>query len=1214
MSQTIVNAGYLQKESVYLKKFRKRWIVFKGSYLYSYKTDKCDKLTEQIDIKSFNSVKEVECDEVGKFKFKLMSNGSNRTFIASTKLEMNKWIQVLQQVIHSKADILNMYSKLINMGMDDNVSLDAAKQYTSDINKAITYVLEHQTDIDKKDEIQQSDPSTDWKHEQNVSDENLDDEKLDDRVIRFTQDQALYKGGVHTDDGSELYGVLCKTSIRLYIIKNLNQVPYDVISILQYKKVTKSVTGSPDIPFSIVLSDMLGTHELLFAFKNEENRDNWYAALLKLLVAPYSFPQLLIQNSVAENHVIYSSWTLYQKELLFMELTKDRHFRLYDAKNIERRKCLGIISLNTCNKVVLHQYEDALTAALNIYVDDKNANIYVDDQKTSNPDCICGDVFKNTDVATLISLYPEAEHAVVFCSICWKRCEGIETISYCQKEIEKHPFGFAVCENCKYKDRSEMKYATEVKMMKIGYYPAQIVVALEQTNGNEDTAIEYLDRFITEQSMFRYGFTLQRCGDNQDMLFLFKQNNDRYSWISHIDFAIEKRTVAKTDERKSNQMNKSSNIAKHSSIEIILSVLLIYDKWVSAQEKTNSLIDILECELHVKYVDLLKHFHEIIKCGEHLQHSQYQCTSDSYNCEYKSRHTNRHEKTQNEINFGFNDENDIILFELLDKIHFILYHSQDVRKNVNDKFVINIKSTENMMNDNDDVKYDEDSRMHAAVFAFGELFGYYDDDKHASNYIAPVYDTLKHELLRNPYYKLSMNKYNKYYVKSVELMKTEEFKSIKALDMGTDTQRIGIYPSDPIYINHIISLMIYSNETDAQKIYKENCRKLFMKETRANVYKRHSFICHWTRNLQESCMFYGTCLKPNESVYCGINTKLLFNSIEFVTNAPLSTSTDITVANNFATIDGIILKIQRADDDTSCKYFDMMLISDYIQEKERFFCGFARLKIFDIIIEKSYKHEIYAIQLLDVILKGTLFYYEWNEHLFENEIQIMLIKLLNNFVKKTLLDHKNEIDYVQSLVNNILNEFTKTTAENDIFYKGLIYINIPQISNLNDDLAKYFCLNTVNTERGLLLSSYFKDVSVKFIEKVNTITLSGYKLNQVKNMEIYGGEGIEICNFIVEYQNTPYKFKIAIQMRERMDGDCVAIVIHLMSQIQTGIEILWDVVCVEVQYSKLSSYMMLQNGCYRDLKGILAFSLTDIQNINELTIVSSLKIVGLPRL
>eukprot|EP01084_Bolivina_argentea_P315902 547455_1 len=108
MSQTIVNAGYLQKESVYLKKFRKRWIVFKGSYLYSYKTDKCDKLTEQIDIKSFNSVKEVECDEVGKFKFKLMSNGSNRTFIASTKLEMNKWIQVLQQVIHSKADILNM--------------------------------------------------------------------------------------------------------------------------------------------------------------------------------------------------------------------------------------------------------------------------------------------------------------------------------------------------------------------------------------------------------------------------------------------------------------------------------------------------------------------------------------------------------------------------------------------------------------------------------------------------------------------------------------------------------------------------------------------------------------------------------------------------------------------------------------------------------------------------------------------------------------------------------------------------------------------------------------------------------------------------------------------------------------------------------------------------------------------------------------------------
>eukprot|EP01084_Bolivina_argentea_P299843 516898_1 len=129
-------------------------------------------------------------------------------------------------------------------------------------------------------------------------------------------------------------------------------------------------------------------------------------------------------------------------------------------------------------------------------------------------------------------------------------------------------------------------------------------------------------------------------------------------------------------------------------------------------------------------------------------------------------------------------------------------------------------------------------------------------------------------------------------------------------------------------------LYIYSNETEAQNLYKQNCRKLSKNEKSTHVVKRHSYIAHWARFLFESCTNYGTHLKENESVYCGINQKLVVTQLSFDNHAPLSTSSSIIVAKNFATMEGMILKLQ-SNNVMNCKHFDMMLISDYIQEKKK---------------------------------------------------------------------------------------------------------------------------------------------------------------------------------------------------------------------------------------------------------------------------------------
>eukprot|EP00483_Globobulimina_turgida_P012032 UN12054 len=102
------------------------------------------------------------------------------------------------------------------------------------------------------------------------------------------------------------------------------------------------------------------------------------------------------------------------------------------------------------------------------------------------------------------------------------------------------------------------------------------------------------------------------------------------------------------------------------------------------------------------------------------------------------------------------------------------------------------------------------------------------------------------------------------------------------------------------------------------------------------------------------------------------------------------------VANNFATNKGIIMKLKpNYAASLECGYFDMMLLSDYIAEKEKFFCG-AELQLVDIIIEGvSNKDTISALKLLQLILSGCLFYYDWNKDLYDDKIQSILVELLN---------------------------------------------------------------------------------------------------------------------------------------------------------------------------------------------------------------------------
>ena len=93
----IVYAGFLEKESLYLKTFRKRWIVLKKNKLYTYKTKQTNSdPTEIIDLSICQNIKIINAST---FTFTMVFENKQRKFNASNYDEMNQWIKYVKKAI-----------------------------------------------------------------------------------------------------------------------------------------------------------------------------------------------------------------------------------------------------------------------------------------------------------------------------------------------------------------------------------------------------------------------------------------------------------------------------------------------------------------------------------------------------------------------------------------------------------------------------------------------------------------------------------------------------------------------------------------------------------------------------------------------------------------------------------------------------------------------------------------------------------------------------------------------------------------------------------------------------------------------------------------------------------------------------------------------------------------------------------------------------------
>ena len=300
-------------------------------------------------------------------------------------------------------------------------------------------------------------------------------------------------------------------------------------------------------------------------------------------------------------------------------------------------------------------------------------------------------------------------------------------------------------------------------------------------------------------------------------------------------------------------------------------------------------------------------------------------------------------------------------------------------------------------------------------FSFGVYLEYWRQNR--TNYVQPKFSTLKQELTMNRYAPITEEQYRNLQRQCMALQAKYSF---TAKDIGTMNTVCGIPPGTRMSVDHVICLKLYTDFTFQQRIFKKHCRRLQRDEPMESVMQRNSEIAHWCRLLRESIMLYGETMSSSDVVYCGLNTPLIFRSLHQRFECPLSTTTQMTIAQQFAEGDcGVILKLKRANPKT--RYFDVGPITSFEHEDERLFSG-STLKIDDIYIDsQSLKKYIKALRMLEQIANGHFVD-------FGAQTAELLLSLLHRVVASSITDALKMYESQRTLVQYLTEELYDTDA------------------------------------------------------------------------------------------------------------------------------------------------------------------------------------------
>eukprot|EP01084_Bolivina_argentea_P302448 522035_1 len=297
------------------------------------------------------------------------------------------------------------------------------------------------------------------------------------------------------------------------------------------------------------------------------------------------------------------------------------------------------------------------------------------------------------------------------------------------------------------------------------------------------------------------------------------------------------------------------------------------------------------------------------------------------------------------------DEERITLFHL-EKWHSFLFHanvkhkkniiveddSKEVKEQESSRTVLNII----VEDDSKEVKEHESSGTVLNIFVDSdqteELYYEYGFGKHIEYHkFAPHFSCMIDELFCNEMHTISESVWNDILAKTLLFLEMESIQQNYRSNDHENAKQYGIEEGELIGVDNVIAILLFCNFDDLQRKFSQTWRKIEENDTDASIIDRHCKNFYWTgRALYVAINFYGQRMDPNQVVWHGVSSKMLFDNFAAYFDCPTSTTTQKSIAQAFSDNgNGIILKLKSKHNNNCAWMLDVSVFSDYTDECER---------------------------------------------------------------------------------------------------------------------------------------------------------------------------------------------------------------------------------------------------------------------------------------
>eukprot|EP01084_Bolivina_argentea_P005745 10860_1 len=382
-------------------------------------------------------------------------------------------------------------------------------------------------------------------------------------------------------------------------------------------------------------------------------------------------------------------------------------------------------------------------------------------------------------------------------------------------------------------------------------------------------------------------------------------------------------------------INCGGNVSACIHLERINFVLELYQKYFILfvdTDKKNSQITFLDIFDELCTTDSYNVV-QMINDFEHIKRNHMHQISNSSNsmitaCSYPDKcicNTRVEEEQKENINdtyFGYSDAHHVNIMKYMTKIHMYLSHGLGLQLEPNDDNntkSVKIRSLITVRHDKTheyskfvtEVNQEESTNP---ILQFGERFyywKYFKDgvDNKGSHYIKrPDFENLKEELLNNKIYSLSMETWKRELLSATNHRHSHYGRSLKARSLGLDNQSMEIPVDLPISISHLLVILTYTNQTKLQYLFKKfGTRKNNKNDTIDTVKRFNKQIGNWYSMLMEVIRLFGDSINKNTKYWHGLSLMMIINSFKPLFCAPISTTTEFSVAHRFSGGTGIVI-------------------------------------------------------------------------------------------------------------------------------------------------------------------------------------------------------------------------------------------------------------------------------------------------------------------